>query len=504
MKTTFVTALLLAICTSGYAQPYQPKNILFDHNITARDPIPFVPVANKLVFMAKDKDYNFEAALFYYDGQNPAVRVPQNLMGNIAWLNGMHQTPFYNKVYFNANVNGKNTLYNWDGTNVVKQVYNKGFATRLVSAPLPKFGDSLYYIATDHLSYTLNKGGQLVILDTKNELVIPALDTSYHIGGLIRYDNKVYFTKNNLASELYSYDPATKAVQKINTGFTNPNITIQSMNVVQNKLLITIFPVFASAPTLYEYDGSSLKMLDDYQSRFNDLEYASGPYIYNNNLYFSFNNRVDDTFHLIKYDPINYSYSKVYTFNYTGPQKYAITRLSVAFGRLYFTAKEDIIGTQLFEYDDRTGRVVQMTDYGTTISEKENFNPLSVFPWKDQIYFTAYYGYYSYPDKTQMYRLKPDLTGLKNTSALIKNHLLYPNPTRENTTLLLTILEDDYLTVSISDMLGRRVYIDKHKYYKTGKQSITLTTNKLSAGNYIYNVSSTSGKVIAVGRLTKQ
>jgi len=91
---------------------------------------------------------------------------------------------------------------------------------------------------------------------------------------------------------------------------------------------------------------------------------------------------------------------------------------------------------------------------------------------------------------------------ITNSCQLFENPYLYPNPTTDNTTLLIPSLGnlDEYL-ISLSDMSGRTIFkINLTLDNEIGK--VTMPTSKLSVG--VYNVSIKSSNGVFTTRLIKK
>jgi hypothetical protein len=81
-----------------------------------------------------------------------------------------------------------------------------------------------------------------------------------------------------------------------------------------------------------------------------------------------------------------------------------------------------------------------------------------------------------------------------STVALIKNVNAYPNPFKDKTSIFFDASENEDITISVQNILGKVVFIKKIKA-KQGKNILTFYRNHLSAGIYVYTVASKNDKI---------
>jgi hypothetical protein len=80
-----------------------------------------------------------------------------------------------------------------------------------------------------------------------------------------------------------------------------------------------------------------------------------------------------------------------------------------------------------------------------------------------------------------------------------ENYLIYPNPSQDQATVEITLLEKDHVSVRIMDVLGK-VVSEISGDYSAGGQKIKLNTEKLSTG--VYNVEITVGDKTSIQKLS--
>lgn len=70
----------------------------------------------------------------------------------------------------------------------------------------------------------------------------------------------------------------------------------------------------------------------------------------------------------------------------------------------------------------------------------------------------------------------------------------YPNPFNNKTTIEFNLTQPDYITFSITDNIGKTIYILSHQY-PIGKNKINFDGDGLSSGTYYYTIKSKTGNL---------
>ena len=92
--------------------------------------------------------------------------------------------------------------------------------------------------------------------------------------------------------------------------------------------------------------------------------------------------------------------------------------------------------------------------------------------------------------------------GVNDPEAWSKMQLLQnqPNPFREKTLIQFDLTEAEYITFSVLDLLGQKVF-EQTRFYPAGSQYITLEQHQLpTAGTYVYQIQ--AGKHLLTKKLT--
>ncbi len=81
---------------------------------------------------------------------------------------------------------------------------------------------------------------------------------------------------------------------------------------------------------------------------------------------------------------------------------------------------------------------------------------------------------------------------------------LYPNPTKGDATLELSLAQAQELSLQLTDVTGRIVYQIAAQEYEQGKHQVVMPTRSLAAGVYLYQVTNSNGELLSKGRLVKE
>jgi hypothetical protein len=84
-------------------------------------------------------------------------------------------------------------------------------------------------------------------------------------------------------------------------------------------------------------------------------------------------------------------------------------------------------------------------------------------------------------------------TGLKDVSTAISNISLYPNPTKNNTTITLDLVQNETISINVVDVMGRQVYNESQNNIQAGTHTVNLNTENWASGVYNVNISTANG-----------
>jgi hypothetical protein len=103
-----------------------------------------------------------------------------------------------------------------------------------------------------------------------------------------------------------------------------------------------------------------------------------------------------------------------------------------------------------------------------------------------------------------VYEVNPDNAGLSDDLMSLVNLNLYPNPTNENSTLLIDNKVDlSSLSIQINDLTGRLVYLKSLNSVGAGLHHIELPVASFDSGQYMITLRDANASVKKVLKLVK-
>lgn len=112
----------------------------------------------------------------------------------------------------------------------------------------------------------------------------------------------------------------------------------------------------------------------------------------------------------------------------------------------------------------------------------------AIVPSGDGGFYACGYDY----NKIWVVKLAPDLTGINDgISALPEKISLrqnFPNPFNASTSISFELAQPSDITLTVYDILGRRISVLADGYFEAGAHSVTFDGGKLSSGVYFYNL----------------
>lgn len=197
------------------------------------------------------------------------------------------------------------------------------------------------------------------------------------------YNNELLFSVTNTSFQTHMYSYKNGTINQLKDGNDNQVLNPLSIIKKENKLFFsaTVNNVLGG----YIYDGSSTTNLIE--------NYFYGPIVYKNKIYFDSGVREGfvNKFYLFSTDGTKENtnvFKQVETFGFSGTHRY---RKIVAGGYLYFTAKTDDHGVELWRTDGTDAGTILLKDInpGSAHSEVTNFfvasNGLLYFQAKDGV-----------------------------------------------------------------------------------------------------------------------
>jgi hypothetical protein len=95
-------------------------------------------------------------------------------------------------------------------------------------------------------------------------------------------------------------------------------------------------------------------------------------------------------------------------------------------------------------------------------------------------------------DEDQRYFRTTTPTGINEASTSISAVSLFPNPTKNNTTLTIDLVQNETISISVMDVMGRAVYTENMHEAGAGNHVVQLNTENWANGVYNVNISSSS------------
>ncbi len=499
MKRLLLPVLLL-IATTNIAQPYIDSFDIQTGTGSNNSSLPSNLVADgsTLYFAANDDVHGKELWVLYANETAPkritdirpdSISSLANGFGNIAVLNGW--------VYFAASDTTLGwELWSFDGNGTVNKAadLDTGF---FGSNPqyLLGFNNKLYFAArssttgTELWEYDPATQQANIVIDLKEGTA------SGYPTQLTAFNGKIYFAASDTVSgiELYSLDPATNTVTMvadINSG--NSPSSPSALTVINNKLYF-FARTTANGNELYEYDGTSAP------SRLTDMNPGNGSGAftfggiveYNGSLYFNGYDVSATSYQLAKYDLSTNTASIAHVIN---PNTTATIRdMAVYGGNLFYTANDGTSGNELWKYDGSTHSLVVDIYPGA-----QGSNPDDLTVAGTNMYFSAR----AFSIGAELFRYSDFPLSIEETKSNA-NIKVYPNPTTDILHINIKPQNTGTYNILLTDITGKTVY-EVHKELKNNTSyTVSVPTNNLPAGTYIYKIKSSGNNSLSTGKVIK-
>lgn len=333
-----------------------------------------------------------------------------------------------------------------------------------------------------------------IIKDTTIACILPTVKKVDNIKELVAFKNKIYFSGTEASAtgtELYCYDPATKAttlVADINPGTNNGYP--QFLEVIDDRLyFIASTTGLSGSPgvhgtELYAYDGVNAVQ------RITDLDTGAGNGLIGN--FIAYNGKVvfagrDGTMPgLYQYDPSTQKVQPLYvTKNFLG-----LSLVGVNMGILYFAALTPNEGYELWRYVGLSKPAIIVDLFpGVT----NGVSAEAGISYKNEFFFCGA----DWPHGDELFRVQEG-TGIRTARPADETVKVYPNPM--STVVHFNINTQQPVEISICDVMGR--YVHRESYSATS--AIDLTTGGYAPGVYNYCIRNEAGVVLRSGRLLKE
>lgn len=449
---------------------------------------------NKLVFGADDSIHGIE--LWSYDGVNPAAMIADlNPSGDGIDLKIYKQSVvaqehnmvvLNNELYFAGTLGtGVYGLCKWDGSSQPKLVKN------ISAANLAVLNNKLYF-GRNNTAFIQEFWVYDPVPDTAILLSSHSGFAGSYVEDILAFNNKIYYVTDTQwipQTILFEYNPSTGNISKVN----HPNTFMpRLMTIAGSKMYFFTTIGLGADVDLHSYDGTTVQKLTSFNEP-NLLGKTKRLVNYNNKLYFW-----ADTSHTGKYRLTSYDLSNgtITVLNNFGNGKSGETFLEYH-GKLYTNGEIDGYTTGsnfLFSYDGVNSP--KLID--TTI-----VTPTEAIVFNNNLYFTARPAGSDTTVPLSLYGYNDTANSIQNLS-LLNDVVLYPNPANNTATLSFTLKQEQNLSLTITDALGKIVYQKPASTYNSGSNKIEFNVHNFSSGIYHCRLATEQNALVWSGKLVKE
>ncbi|MBS1773776.1 MAG: T9SS type A sorting domain-containing protein [Bacteroidetes bacterium] len=515
MKLLFTTLLFIVITISSHAQAVLVQDI----NAGTPESWPGLKYVfkNKMLFNAFTDTSGWQ--LFSYNDTTVSI-VGGMTTGNSGGTQPTSMAIVNGVLYYQAYSSTTGCeLYKWDGVNppsLAKDV--KTGTGNSTPIDLVALNNKIYFIGSTNSTY-----GELWVYDPATNIArnLNSLYASGTISGqiihLAVFDNKIYFaaTDNNLAGggQLFLYDPVADTIGL--APYYNPSngARVCNLSVCYNKLYYAAY-TNTYGYELYVYDGKKapIRLTDINPGNGNSL-YSVFNWFYTPACIVGFNGYVYFTagtitnganwhgLQLYKVDPnkgdIGASVSFVYDIQGN------VTEFIEFDHKLYFEGYDTKHGFELWMYDGIHDPSM-IADINTHPHDSNTLNIGCSIPkhfgiYNNNLYFSATNVGTGY----ELYRLGTFPSAIENATC-INTIRVYPMPVTNEIYFELNLKTDCNFTIKLYDITGREVYNSPTFSYQHGNATFRTDVSQLVSGNYLYRITTTSGVMLANGKVVKE
>lgn len=515
----FLQLLILSIClaTTSFAQFPDVEMIKIDTANTYARPRILTTVGDKMFFAGNDSVRGVE--LWYMDKNNKPHFFHEFVPGVTPGI----PISDLNQNFTTANKMGviNNNLYfvaHWVDSVAIAlraglyQVDTGGSTYKVVDSLIKGVADFITYKNKLYMSAMTNQTTGLYCYDPASNATIMLANSSNMVMNehMALVNDNIYFVANTgVGQTLYEFNITSYSLNIIaDTSAANGSFTeIHHPIGVDNKLYF-IARTAANGRELYQYKDGNVQMITDLMPGASGGVNNVKPFHHKGMIFFNGNTtKPGYTKTLSAYDTTRkHTITFVNTMgNHTpiSPILLDPKEFQEYNGRLCFnaTGKQGDIELAVFNLQDSTG--IKVDAFGGLLASSY---PRLLTPFNGSLYFvaknfnspTSIYAY------NQLYRYTFFPTSISTTIQQTVSSTLYPNPTSSNATLALEIKTPQTLSITITDIAGRRVHSIPAQQYSTGTHNISLPTAPLSGGSYFYSVIDKSGATLISGKLIKQ
>jgi len=464
-----------------------------------------------LYFGAVDTNYGKELWAYYGQGI-PSKRISDSYPGKSSGWAAESNVPmsiYKNKIYYGgySGINA-HTLLSYSNPVGLKVEYTTPYVSGGLSAvPFNNFDtlNNLLYFVGDSVGYTSYlcsyDGLTVPIVHNKlNSSVISNLSPS-----LVRYKGKIFFclflSTSGYGNELYAYNPATNQVNleaDIAPGTTNGNPS--GFKVYGSKLYFVATDT-SHGMELWSYDGTTATRLTDIVAGKGDgVDAIGGRNIegYNGSIYFpgivGVNHKA-----LYRYDTLSHASSLAYDPQGSDPVGGVPQQLYATPSNLYFYFSTTASGSELYKYNSFTGGSMVADLFPGVVGGA--IGTSNIILNHGYIYFLGKNST-SGGELFQLQDVGKSNVGVQN-AGWDGAFEFYPNPVHTTAGMNLTLKSPQFLFLTITDLLGKRVFSTANSY-PAGASKISIPFENYAPGQYFYHLNNTDGKALGSGVFVKE
>lgn len=417
-------------------------------------PQDFVEYQGDLYFNANDGVHGAE--LWKYDGTT--LSMVQDINVGIDESEPYAFYEYNGELYFAADdgINGRE-LWKLDGTSVTMvQDINIGMASSSPRGFVSFMGD-LYFSTLSQGLYKLSTNGQVTQVYSSNSTLM----------WLTVIGSNLYCTNHN--SILKHNGTSTVII----TSFTNSNPNAHGLFGYNNELYF-VADDGSHGSELWKCTGNSSSMIHDLNTGSNSSEINCETFVeYMGELYFSANDGVHGH-ELFKYDGNNIILVEDINSGIDGSYPGLMVGIIEYDGSLYFNAYGTNVGNEVYKYNGTQVSLVQDINSGSGSSAPYDFRELN-----GQLYFIAEDGV----NGVELWG-GSSVTGINEGNNPIQIANLYPNPTKENTTIEIKSKVSSIVEVNVFDIKGQ-LKLSFKESLSIGENQIKLELGELTNGLYL-------------------
>lgn len=149
-----------------------------------------------------------------------------------------------------------------------------------------------------------------------------------------------------------------------------------------------------------------------------------------------------------------------------------------------WSIRKNISGNSLSSETQSTAYTPLEGDWQTVVIDDISFTTFEVQNFKFKLVFESDEGNNIYIDDINIFSGSASTEDFEKVSALS----IYPNPTSDKTNIQLNMVNNDELTITVKDYLGRTIYVDNKGQQTKGVKQYELPSASWANGMYMVNI----------------